>query len=252
MSPLILAIETSQQSCGVALRDTSGVHCRQEMAARQHASLLLPMIDQLFSASELALQDLNAIAFACGPGSFTGARIAASVTQGLAYAASAEAIPISSTLALAHTYAQQRPEGDNTPLFVLIDAHMGEYYAACYQFGADGVLADTLLTDSLLSDKQLLDELSRCESATVLGNGIKVLLEKSEVGLSAHQSQRLQAVQEPERTVQATASSVLTLAETAWRAGNTCTPEQALPVYLRERSAWKTVEQQNSLKSESK
>lgn len=252
MSPLILAIETSQQSCGVALRDAKGVQSRQQMAAKQHASLLLPMIDELLSDKELAAQDLDALAFACGPGSFTGARIAASVAQGLAYAANAVVIPVSSLFTLAHSYAQVHPVSENEPLFVLVDAHMGEYYAACYQFGPDKVLAETLLPDSLLSVNQLLDELSRCESATLIGNGIKVLLENGDADLSANQTQRLQQVLEPERAIQAMASSVLILAETAWQAGDAFAPEQALPVYLRERTAWKTVEQQNSPKPESK
>ncbi len=252
MSAHILAIETSQQSCGAALSDANGVRERQEMAAKQHANLLLPMIDELLTESELTLQDLDAIAFASGPGSFTGARIAASVTQGLAYAANAAAIPVSSTLALAHTYVQQHPGLTDTPLFVLIDAHMGEYYAACYQPGSDGALTDTLLADSLLAGDQVVDELRRCEDAVLLGNGVKVLLEKSEAGMSASLSLRLQEVLEPERTIQATASSVLAIAETAWQKGSVYAPEQALPVYLRERTAWKTIEQQSSSRSESK
>ncbi|MFK7732528.1 MAG: tRNA (adenosine(37)-N6)-threonylcarbamoyltransferase complex dimerization subunit type 1 TsaB [Pseudomonadales bacterium] len=251
MSPLILAIETSQQSCGVALRDSSGLHNRQQMAAKQHASLLLPMIKELLIDRELSLQDLNAISFSCGPGSFTGARIAASVTQGLAYAANAKAIPVSSLLALAHTYAQQHPASENIPLFVLMDAHMGEYYAACYQFDSEQGLTDTLLKDCLLSDQQLIDELGRCETAILLGNGIKVLFEKPDALLPASLTKRLQVVAEPERAIQAKASSVLAIAETAWQSGNTAAPEQALPVYLRERTAWKTVKQQNAPKSES-
>ncbi|MEM8499631.1 MAG: tRNA (adenosine(37)-N6)-threonylcarbamoyltransferase complex dimerization subunit type 1 TsaB [Pseudomonadota bacterium] len=251
MSPLILAIETSQQSCGVALRDANSVHSRQQLAARQHANLLLPMIEELLTDNKLAIKDLDAIAFSCGPGSFTGARIAASVTQGLAYAANAQAIPVSSTLALAHTYAQERPASDNTPSFVLIDAHMGEYYAACYRFSSDYALTDTLLTDSLLSHKQLLDELSRCESTAILGNGAKVLLEKSESELSKNLIKRLQEVTEAQLTLQARASSVLVLAEATWQAGKAIAPEHAIPVYLRERTAWKTVEQQNLSQTES-
>ena len=252
MSPLILAIETSQQSCGVALRDANGLHSQHQLAARQHASLLLPMIEELLTDNKLGVQDLDAIAFSCGPGSFTGARIAASVTQGLAYAANAQAIPVSSTHALAHTYAQQHAASDGFPMFVLIDAHMGEYYAACYRFESDHALAETLLPDSLLSEKQLLDELIRRESAALLGNGIKRLLEKFESELPANLIKRLQEVPEEQLSIQARASSVLALAETAWQAGKAITPELAIPVYLRERTAWKTVEQQKLSQTECK
>lgn len=252
MAQLILAIETSQQSCGVAIRATNDIQFRQQLAARQHATLLLPMIKALLTDNGLSVQDLDAIAFGCGPGSFTGARIAASVAQGLAFAANTHVIPVSSMQALAHSHFGERKALAGIPLFVVLDAHMGEYYAACYRFDAHGYATDTLLKDSLLSAEQLACELSRFKDALLLGNGVHVLLAKSESVLSASLVQRLQSVAEAERAAQVNASSVLQIAEHAWHLGKYKSAEHALPVYLRERTAWKTVEQQNAFKPETK
>ncbi len=252
MPQTILAIETSQQSCSVAIRTENGVQSRHQIAAKQHANVLLPMVNELLTTCSVSLQDVDAIAFGCGPGSFTGARIAASVTQGLAFAANARVIPVSSLQALAHSYLQHHSQLGRAPLLVVLDAHMDEYYAACYQFNAKGDLQHTFMSDCLLSATSLRKWLSDFDEAVLLGNGLPVLLEKSASSLSENLLRRLELVDETARSTEINANSVLAIAENAWREGEHLAAEQALPVYLRERSAWKTVEQQTASKSESK
>ena len=97
----ILALDTSTEYCSIALWRDGSVDCRDAMAGQTHSQLLLPMIDQLLRRNELALQDLDGIAFGCGPGSFTGLRIACGVTQGLAFGRGLLVVGISTLLALA-------------------------------------------------------------------------------------------------------------------------------------------------------
>ena len=68
---------------------------------RAHNEHILELVDGVMAAAGLAPGDLDGVAFGCGPGSFTGIRIAASVAQAIAFGADARILPVSSTLALA-------------------------------------------------------------------------------------------------------------------------------------------------------
>ena len=87
----ILALETSTDSLSVAL--SGGADCPAEGWVHQAAGgpeasrILIPAVLDLLERSGQRLQDLQAIAFGAGPGSFTGLRTACAVAQGLAFGA---------------------------------------------------------------------------------------------------------------------------------------------------------------------
>ena len=83
----ILAVDTSSDACSAALLSGNKSLERFVVAKQQHSKLILPMVHELLAEAQLVLKQLDAIAFGCGPGSFTGVRIAASIVQGLAFAA---------------------------------------------------------------------------------------------------------------------------------------------------------------------
>ncbi len=141
--PLILALETSSGQCSVALDGAIQAQL-SEPAARSHAARLLPMAEQLLAEQGLVFADLDAIAFARGPGAFTGVRIAAATAQGLAFALQKPIVPISTLAALAwQAIAQGR-----TQVVSLLDARMGQcywgHYAACPELGLQPVQEDAL------------------------------------------------------------------------------------------------------------
>jgi tRNA threonylcarbamoyladenosine biosynthesis protein TsaB len=125
----ILAIDTTEQACSAALLVDGQAAEDFQIGARQHSQLILPMIEGLLGDAGLALSALDSLAFARGPGSFTGVRIAAAVIQGLAVAADLPVVPISSLLALAQGVCREHGE---PRVLAAFDARMQElYWAPC-------------------------------------------------------------------------------------------------------------------------
>lgn len=152
----ILAIDTATEACSVALLgavatndeglevtaqdDASPFRGRAseyahidaifDICPQQHSQQILPMIDKLLRRSSLSVKDLTAIAYGCGPGSFTGVRIAASTVQGLAFGAELGVVQVSNLATMAQqVYAQTGIEEH----LVLIDARMQEVYLGHYK-----------------------------------------------------------------------------------------------------------------------
>ncbi|MEO8307950.1 MAG: tRNA (adenosine(37)-N6)-threonylcarbamoyltransferase complex dimerization subunit type 1 TsaB [Pseudomonadota bacterium] len=141
----ILALDTASAQCSAALLLHDQLLLRSVATARGHAQLLLPMIDALLAEAGTTLRHLDGIAFGRGPGSFTGVRVAASVTQGLALGADLPIRPVSDLRALAQQ-ARRRANPGNGPAVILacMDARMGEVYWATYQAGENQLLEEAL------------------------------------------------------------------------------------------------------------
>lgn len=133
--PLLLGIETSSSWCSVALGDGEWSEEIAEDRPREHHAIILPMIDALLRNAGKRLGQFDAIAFGRGPGSFTGLRIAASITQGLAFGADLPVVAVSSLQALA-LEAVERTGHDAGEVLVAVDAHMGEIYWGHYGFSS--------------------------------------------------------------------------------------------------------------------
>ena len=227
----ILAIDTSGEACSVALCVGDEVREQFEVIPRLHARKLLPMVQSLLAEAQLSVNALDAIAFGRGPGSFTGLRICAGVVQGLAFAADIPTLPISSLAALAQ--GVYRRHGHEHILTVL-DARMAELYWAGYQVDDGRVI---LLGDEQLTTPAQLDLsqplLTKPVSWVGVGDGWKFAAEFPEhvmpcvsvLGESCHVQAR----------------DILTLANYDFQAGLQVPAEQALPVYLRGKTAWRKV-----------
>jgi tRNA threonylcarbamoyladenosine biosynthesis protein TsaB len=148
----ILGIESSTSICSVALGGADVLDECIEEAPREHHALILPMVATLLSRNNVSLDDIDAIAFGCGPGSFTGLRIAAAISQGLAFAAALPVVPVSSLDALAADVDEiLGAQSVADRILVAVDAHMGEIYWGLYRRSDTGM------------ERLRSDELSRVE-----------------------------------------------------------------------------------------
>lgn len=129
----ILALDCTSECCSAALGDTAGVRQRIERTTRHHSDLLLPMVRELLAEAQWTLGELDGIAAAMGPGSFTSLRIVASVAQGLAFGAGLPVAAVGSLEAIAWGSGANR-------VVVCTDARMQEVYAAGFERRAGDVV----------------------------------------------------------------------------------------------------------------
>ena len=149
----LLALDTATDWCSVALWQDGEIASREARAERGHGGQVLTLIDALLAEAGIALGALDALAFGRGPGAFTGLRLAASVTQGLAFAAGLPVIPVSDLRAL----AQQLPLPPHQDARVLVchDARMGEVYWGGFRSHGGHAHADT--PERVAAPKDMID-----------------------------------------------------------------------------------------------
>lgn len=144
--PSYLALETSTEHLSLALHTPEGLFLHAEHVGQKHAELTLPALEQLLVQAGVTRAELAGVAFAMGPGSFTGLRIGCGIAQGLAFGLDIPVVGVSTLEAL----AQQCP-GDLA--YICIDARMNQVYTAAYQregeqwheiFAADVLNPDTI------------------------------------------------------------------------------------------------------------
>jgi len=134
----LLALETANEQCSVSIvDDTQELFFQLDARAKAQTQTILPMIEQGFAGTQISTADLTAIAFSRGPGSFSGVRINAAVTQALAWAHDVPVIPVSTLQALAQ--AAYRLEG-LTAVTAVLDARMNEVYIASFELDAQGIM----------------------------------------------------------------------------------------------------------------
>jgi len=133
----ILAIDTATECCSAALLLDGRLLQREQLLERGAAATILPMVEELLTEAGVRLSMLSAIAFGRGPGAFTGVRLAASVTQGLAFGARLKVVPVSDLQALAQRVLDDA--GVVERVLVCTDARMHEVYWGCFERTADGL-----------------------------------------------------------------------------------------------------------------
>jgi tRNA threonylcarbamoyladenosine biosynthesis protein TsaB len=160
----ILAIETSTEACSVALLcDDDELFSEFEITPREHTRYLPKMLDSVYKRAGLNRNQTNAVAYASGPGAFTGVRIAAATAQGLAIGFNVPLIPVSTLAVLAQ---QTCDTHDVDSVLSALDARMGETYCAHYLRTGQGLV-------ELQRDEELikLDLLAIPEGAVGAGSG---------------------------------------------------------------------------------
>lgn len=219
----LLAIETATEACSAAISIDGEIEQRFKVAPREHGSLILGMIDELMAQAQLTVSQLDAVAFGRGPGSFIGVRIAAGVTQGIAFGGDLPVVPVSTLATIA-----QGTEHDR--LLVAIDARMDEVYWGQYVRSPQTGMVSAQAEEILLPPHQV-EAVQPEEPWVGVGTGWQtyrdILL------------QRLPFVRHIDANHLPMAKFTALLAAQLYQRGQVVSAEEALPVYLRDRVAEK-------------
>jgi len=232
----LLALETSTDACSVALECDGEVFSEHHIAPQKHAQLLLPMIEKLLSNAGLKPADLDGVAFGCGPGSFTGVRIAAATTQGIAFGSEIGVIPVSSLHALAQGVHRVHKASHVLASF---DARMSEVYWGAYVLDDAGIV-QSVLDDRVCSPEQVpMPADAHLSHWSLVGSGADQYSDvlPTAFGDSVHHTHIIDCWPN--------ALDVLSVAKPIAETGGFLMAAEAVPVYLRDRVALTEVERAN-------
>lgn len=226
----LLAFDTSTDQLSIAVMREIGGETRlwQHTGAggAQASGALIPAIETLMAEAGLMFEELDAIVFGRGPGSFTGLRTACAVAQGLGFGAGVPLLPVDTLMAVAEeARARQKAQSASLRVLALLDARMDELYVAPYDY-ADGRWQQR-------SDFRLCkpEQVSSQEVEALAGN------------VFAEYGERISApVDLPRWQALPTAAAMLRLAPALLAEGNAVAAEQALPRYIRDKVALTTEE----------
>jgi tRNA threonylcarbamoyladenosine biosynthesis protein TsaB len=224
----LLAIDTSTERLALGLQVGERCWTVAEEGGALASSRLLPQALALLRQAASRLQDLDAIAFARGPGAFTGLRTACAVAQGLAFGSGKPVLALDSLRLVAEdAHAAQGVD----ELWVAMDARMGEVYAAHYRRRDDAWI--TLVPPALYELDALLSRWRQAPPLAVAGSALAAF------GARLPTFGALRVEREEDR-----AAALVRVAQSAWRAGEAVDAAQALPLYLRDKVALTTAERE--------
>ena len=217
----ILALETSAKSVSVAVTE-NGTLLAQAYQNRglTHSVTLMPLLDGMLQSAGLTLDDMDAIAVAHGPGSFTGIRIGVSAAKGLAWAKGLPCCGVSTLEAMAYSVTDF--EG---VIAGAMDARRQQVYNAFFRCKNGRVTR--LCDDRAVSAEQAAQELAAMpEPKLIVGDGAELLYG------CLQQSGTVCRLASPLHRNQC-AAGVALAAEHMAAQGLTCTAQELQPVYLR-------------------
>ena len=218
---LILAFESSAKSASAALlKDESLLAEAFQNNGKTHSATLMPMAQQLLQDCCVDISDLDCIAVAAGPGSFTGIRIGVAAAKGLAWAAEK---PIAAVSTLAGMAMQLLPAaGVFCPV---MDARRNQVYNALFR--SDGTALTRLTDDRAISLEELKQELLALDEPVFLvGDGSRLCYRTLSPALSGLQFP-------PAHLEMQRASGVAMAAAVQAREGRLITHDSLVPNYLR-------------------
>lgn len=225
----LLAFDTSTERMSVAVQHGDRHWLRDEAGGPKASAALIPAVRALLAEAGLALGELQAIAFGRGPGSFTGLRTACAVAQGLALGAGLPVLPIDTLLAVAE---DARHRHGCTRVLALLDARMQQVYAAPWRWTEGSGWSEAGDTVVCAPEDLALPADAADEGWVLAGNAFEVHGTRLPTALQAL----------PRHAAAPRADALLRLAPVGLAAGRAVAPEQALPLYVRDKVALTSAE----------
>lgn len=221
----ILALETSAgpASCAVT-REGQVLASAYIHTPLTHSQTLLPMVEDMLKNAALSLAEMDVLAVAAGPGSFTGVRIGVAALKGLAFARNIPCAAVSTLAAMAHN---AEGGGFDGVICAAMDARCRQVYTACFETSADGLRR--LTPDEAVSTDELRNRLiSYKKPIFLLGDGAQLCYTEFRDDPNL---EKLYLAPPARRYQQAT--GVAAEAAVMASAGELIGAEQLQPVYLR-------------------
>ena len=148
----ILHIETSTDVCSVALSEDGAIlFTKEDFDGPQHAVTLGVFVDEVLSMADSHAKPIDAVALSCGPGSYTGLRIGASMAKGICYGRNLPLIALPTLKVMSVPILLMADLPEDALLCPMIDARRMEVYAAIYDRALNPikeVSADIITADS--------------------------------------------------------------------------------------------------------
>jgi len=215
-----LAIETSTTGVSVAACRGSRSSLVEDRGHRAPSRDIFRFISEALDGIDLELRALDCIVFGCGPGSFTGLRVAAAAAQSLAWGTSTAVCRMSTLEAMACTAFNRHGASH---VAAGLDARRGGVYLGVYA-RTDSAVPEPVSADALLDPQAI--ELPDLPGLLAIGSAWSAcpeLYERNAARLAGRDADLLPC-----------AADMLAAAEARYRAGQTVTAAQALPDYLRD------------------
>ena len=217
----ILALETSAKAVSAAVSEDGKILASgYQDTGLTHSRTLMPIVEHILKNTGLTMADMDAVAVAAGPGSFTGIRIGVAAAKGLAFGADKPSIGVSTLAAMARGVAFS-----DGLVICAMDARRNQIYNALFE-AKDGQLT-RLTDDRAIALADLAEELrTDPRPMTVVGDGAKLCHTfLTEAGISCRMA--------PPHLVMQNATGVALEAESTAAAGKTVSAQALEPVYLR-------------------
>lgn len=168
---LVLGIDSSSIVATVAILSETKLLAEYTVNSRKnHSEKLMEVIDRVLQDSFTSLDDIDAIAVTCGPGSFTGIRIGMAQAQGIAHALDKPLIAVNSLDGLAYNLM-----GQSGFICPVVDAQRKDVYTSLYK--CKNGKPERLWGYELFNAKLLVKRISKLDKVIVLGDGSPVIKE---------------------------------------------------------------------------
>lgn len=222
----ILAFDTSGAVASVAILDDEKIIAQYSLNYNMtHSVTLMPMLESMISMLKIDLKQIDAIAIAAGPGSFTGLKIGSATVKALAYSLNKPIISVKTTMALAANLYLK-----DAIVCPIMDARRDRVYGGIYEFNEYRL--NTVLEQEVYRIEDMIEKINTLGKQTVfLGDGVPVYKHVIDESCSVDYSYA------PSHLYLQQAASVAVLAADLYERGVFETAVSHQPIYIRESSA---------------
>lgn len=222
----ILGIDSSGLVASAAIADEKNIIAEFTVNNRQtHSQTLLPMIEKVVDMSGIELEQIDAIAIAAGPGSFTGLRIGSATAKGIGLVLKKPIVSVPTLEGLA--YRVSVFDGLICPI---MDARRNQVYTGIYRMGDGNLIC--LSEQKAVDIHEIMEELEKYDDKVIfLGDGVEVQKETIEKEF------KNEYCFAPIHLSKQSAAAVAALGEVYFEQGKVESAAEHKPIYLRKSQA---------------